>query len=309
MWRVRDLPSSSLDIGVVCESVYTPESEYADLRIMSFDVTTCGTAHLITMVFSDSSIKVKIPALLTPHCSSGIDIFQAYCYDPGASTKWVPLAKGLYFTSCLTQCIHLSGTTILTAGTDGHAVTWPLPEKAYGLSTESQNVISKLMWNHPAKIHQNSSKVMVSQSLDNDTTLVVSGGDDGSLAFLLMRSSPSLTTSPTTSYASPPILINRTHASAVTACALYRHESHITLLTSGNDEWVRQWEITLQNPDTKGEDSSQPVTEDVMKVRRLGKVKTSVADVSSMSVLDTSDGTEGARILVCGVGMEVIRVE
>ncbi|EMD65662.1 hypothetical protein COCSADRAFT_139881 [Bipolaris sorokiniana ND90Pr] len=290
VWRVRDLPSSSLDIGVVCESVYTPESEYADLRIMSFDVTTCGTAHLITMVFSDSSIK-------------------AYCYDPGASTKWVPLAKGLYFTSCLTQCIHLSGTTILTAGTDGHAVTWPLPEKAYGLSTESQNVISKLMWNHPAKIHQNSSKVMVSQSLDNDTTLVVSGGDDGSLAFLLMRSSPSLTTSPTTSYASPPILINRTHASAVTACALYRHESHITLLTSGNDEWVRQWEITLQNPDTKGEDSSQPVTEDVMKVRRLGKVKTSVADVSSMSVLDTSDGTEGARILVCGVGMEVIRVE
>lgn len=180
---------------------------------------------------------------------------------------------------------------------------------ANGLSAESENVISKLAWNHPAKIHQNSSKVMVSQSLDDNITLVVSGGDDGSLAFLLMRSSTSLTTSPTTSYASPPTLVNRTHASAVTACALYRRGSRITLLTSGNDEWVRQWEITVQNPDAKGESSSRPVTEDALKIRRLGKVKTSVADVSSMAVLDTGHGTTCARILICGVGMEVIRVE
>lgn len=197
----------------------------------------------------------------------------------------------------------------MTAGTDGHAVTWPLPDKTHGLSAESPDTISKLTWNNPAKIHQNSSKVMVSESLDNDTTLVVSGGDDGSLAFLLMRSSPSLTASPTTSYASPPILVNRTHASAVTACALYRRGSHITLFTSGNDEWVRQWEITLQDPDAKGESSSRPVTEDALKIRRLGKIKTSVADVSSMAVLDTGDGTTGARILICGVGMEIIRVE
>lgn len=61
VWRIRDLPSSSLDIGVVCESVYTPESEHADLRIMSFDVSTYRTAHIITMVFSDSSIKVRTP--------------------------------------------------------------------------------------------------------------------------------------------------------------------------------------------------------------------------------------------------------
>lgn len=59
------MPLSCLDIGVVCESIYTPESEHADLRIMSFDVTTCGTAHLMTMVFSDSSIKVRVPAPMT----------------------------------------------------------------------------------------------------------------------------------------------------------------------------------------------------------------------------------------------------
>jgi len=59
VWRIQDLPASALDIGVVCEHVYTPESEHADLRLMSFDVITSGSAHTITMVFSDSSIKVS----------------------------------------------------------------------------------------------------------------------------------------------------------------------------------------------------------------------------------------------------------
>lgn len=45
--------------GVVCAHVYEPESEYADLRIMSFDVTMHGPAYIIAMVFSDSSIKVR----------------------------------------------------------------------------------------------------------------------------------------------------------------------------------------------------------------------------------------------------------
>jgi hypothetical protein len=59
VWRVRDLSTSALDVGVVCEHVYTPESEHADLRLMSFDVTKSGTAHTIAMVSSDSSIKVN----------------------------------------------------------------------------------------------------------------------------------------------------------------------------------------------------------------------------------------------------------
>lgn len=57
IWRFRKLPSF-IDIGVVCEFVYPPESEYSDLRIMSFDVTTRSAGYDIVMVFSDSSIKV-----------------------------------------------------------------------------------------------------------------------------------------------------------------------------------------------------------------------------------------------------------
>lgn len=59
VWRVRDLLTSAVDIGVVCEHVFVPESEHADLRLMSFDVITLGSAHTIAMAFSDSSIKVS----------------------------------------------------------------------------------------------------------------------------------------------------------------------------------------------------------------------------------------------------------
>ncbi|KAL1649824.1 WD repeat-containing protein 6 [Didymella pomorum] len=57
-WRVRSLPSSDIDIGVVCEAVYAPESEEQDLRILSFDVACHDDSYTIALVFSDSSVKV-----------------------------------------------------------------------------------------------------------------------------------------------------------------------------------------------------------------------------------------------------------
>jgi WD40 repeat protein len=59
IWRIRQLPAF-LGVGVVCEYAYTPESVHSDLRVMSFDVTKCGTTYLVAMVFSDSSIKVSL---------------------------------------------------------------------------------------------------------------------------------------------------------------------------------------------------------------------------------------------------------
>jgi hypothetical protein len=52
--------------------------------------------------------------------------------------------------------------------------------------------------------------------------------------------------------------------------------------------------------------------EETLTIRRLKKVKTNVADVSSMAVLDGEDAGGGGmvtRVLICGVGMEVVRVE
>jgi hypothetical protein len=54
------------------------------------------------------------------------------------------------------------------------------------------------------------------------------------------------------------------------------------------------------------EASAEP--EDALAIQRLNKIKTNVADVSSMAVLDKSDDATYARVLICGVGMEVIRI-
>jgi len=216
--------------------------------------------------------------------------------------KWQPLAKGLYFTSCLTQCIFLSETRILTAGTDGHAVIWHLP------STTDPAV--GLTWQHPARIHQNSSKVMIFHPVSPETTLIVSCGDDGSLGLILARSTPMhASTKPATSYAFPPMLVNRAHASAVTSGVIVTYGSRIFLLTSGNDEWLRLWEIVLQERGLEVTIANAEEPEDALQIQRLSKVKTNVADVSSMAVLDRNDQMGLARILICGVGMEVMRVE
>jgi WD40 repeat protein len=204
--------------------------------------------------------------------------------------------------------MFLSAEKILTAGTDGHAVVWPLSSDVF---SQNEPNVTPLGWQDPIRIHQNSAKAMVSQRLDSQTTLVVSGGDDGSLAFLLARPNLSSSTpSPAASYASTPILVNRAHSSAVTACAALKQGSKIIVVTSGNDEWVRLWEVVC-NVVSNGTDSTSDgdTGDDKLEINRLAKVKTSVADVSSIAVLDRGDDESGARVLVCGVGMEVLRLE
>ncbi|KAH7078403.1 WD domain-containing protein [Paraphoma chrysanthemicola] len=275
IWRVRKL-SSGLGVGVVCESIYVPESEYSDLRIMSFDAQNRETGYDLAMVFSDSSIKV-------------------YRYNCDAAAKWQTLAKGVYFTSCLTQCMSFNPESLLTIGTDGHAVVWPFP------SAGSTTTISTMSWQQPLQVHQSSSKSMTSCHVDASRELVVSGGDDGSLAILLLDRAWSVA-APATAHVNVPVLLSRTHASAVTACAVVSQNSSHYVLTSGNDQWVRLWQIEISDGDAtmKGGDS-------VIKISRAGKTKTNVADVSSMAVLDTKIGE--AKVLICGVGMEVMRVK
>lgn len=83
-------------------------------------------------------------------------------------------------------------------------------------------------------------------------------------------------------------------------------QERIYVLTSGNDEWVRLWEVALNNT-VNGEDIEGSASVDRITIKKLSKAKTSVADVSSMAVLDSD--SNAARVLLCGVGMEVMRLE
>jgi hypothetical protein len=133
---------------------------------------------------------------------------------------------------------------------------------------------------------------MASHCLDKATKLIVSGGDDGSLAVLLTGG-----TLPNTVFTTPPLLLSRAHASAVTACTVLTQKDRIFILTCGNDQWIRSWEVCIHNGGS---------TVDML---RFSKMKTNVADVSSMAVLQTKEGEAGAKVLICGVGMEVVSVE
>lgn len=187
--------------------------------------------------------------------------------------------------------------SILTAGTDGHAVLWPFLVPF----TEEPKTLT---YHSPTTIHQSSSKTLITHALPNNTgkTLIVSGGDDGTLSFLLAHCTAALANG--VEWSGRPVTVVRMHASAVTACAVLSCNDQTLLITSGNDQWVRMWELFLSDGDGREEGK------DWIEIRRLGRVKTSVADVSSMTVLggDEEKG-EAARVLICGVGMEVIRVE
>ena len=165
------------------------------------------------------------------------------------------------------------------------------------------------------------------------TTLLVSGGDDGSLTFLL--------TAPTMVSAdrlhreddsgdmllNPPVILTRAHASAVTACVAVTHLNRVFVVTSGNDQWVRVWEVVHHAPATTSAlelgselgKELEPAHQDPLTITRVTKAKTNVADVSSMTLLKCrdEDGVAGEgggigvgrtiRVLICGVGMEVFR--
>jgi hypothetical protein len=266
---------------------------------------------------------------------------QMHTYSPTQTPRWRPLAAGIYATSCLTQASLLSRELLVTAGTDGHVVFWPNPEPQVQPQVQEQES-AQLRWGTRLQIHQNNVQTMATHSTSRGV-LLVSGGDDGGLGFVLVRpnasSAPGTAVEQTVSetditgigksvnnassagYAHPPILLPRAHASAVTACAIFtRSETtrdEIFVLTAGNDEWVRLWLVTMNmntpSPSLSSSSSSSSSSSldgdenNAVSVQRLCRCKTSVADVSSMAVLSSDD--IGARVLVCGVGMEVLRVE
>jgi WD40 repeat protein len=225
-------------------------------------------------------------------------------YSPlRVDVRWQAIAQGLYFTSCLTQCVFLDTESLLTVGTDGHTAIWPLSSEGTRLTADSTTLT--LSWQQPVRIHQSSSKTMASHQHDASTKLIVSGGDDGSIAIM-----PLSTTSFKKTYAAAPVLLNRTHASAVTACAIMQQQERTFIVTSGNDQWLRLWEVSVC--DQEGDittPAGNTYDKSISDVRRLGKIKTNVADVSSIAVLEPHQEEGVARVLVCGVGMEVIRLE
>ncbi|KAF2703919.1 WD40 repeat-like protein, partial [Pleomassaria siparia CBS 279.74] len=300
VWRIHILPGS-LGIGVVCVAVCAPESKDVDIRITAFDVLTQDDGFLIALVFSDSTIRMYKNTLSSPKALTS-------------------LSSGVYCTSSLTQCKLLSFNTVLTTGTDGYAVFWPFQlSSSPGTQSTTSSDLEPLIWKHPTRIHQSTSKVLVSLIIDRDTnsTLLISGGDDGSLAFLLTSPAEPTEIDESRIYkpTHPAMILTRAHASAITACVVLVRRSRTFVVTSGNDQWVRIWEIVHRSPSSSSSSLPSEIQDAApLNITRVQKIMTNVADVSSMTLLDSEPGNvigggETTRVLICGVGMEVVRID
>lgn len=232
-------------------------------------------------------------------------------------------------TNCLTQA-HLlvegSSVRLITAATDGYFTLWdltstltPFYEIHYSKlgikpSIRSSSIIpATINCENRYQIHSNTIKTMELVPFSSTDTVVLTGGDDNSLSASLLKTS-STDSSAGTHVAT--VSVPDTHTACVTALKVLNKQfvqtpgSQTTILklivaSSGNDHRVKIWAIEV--------DPSQPVTHGI-SIELLLDRYSSVADISSMGLL-TEPGTScqedpvslnGARLLVCGVGMEML---
>jgi WD40 repeat protein len=166
---------------------------------------------------------------------------------------------------------------LLTTAMDGHVAMWQCLED------------KRLAWLQRRQVHQNAILDSTATTLSDDTTLLLTAGDDNALGLSRIDVKNEIST----------LLIPRAHAAAVTALAVFKYgDDSFYVLSASIDQRVKLWDVRI--------DVTVPGVED-MQVRKVQNVFSSVADVSSMALLRLEDGSTG--VLVCGVGMDVWRLE
>jgi len=212
------------------------------------------------------------------------------------------MAGGSYTSSCLTQCCSFAGM-VVTSGTDGYIASWPLP---FRVSEDNNDLLSpstqSVVWEHRVKIHQNSQKTLVAHKLSSTTTLLASGGDDGSLGLVLASAED-----PEADPFSLALVVPRAHAAAISAAVVWSPPGVILMLTAGNDQWVTMWQLISLPPvghqhGSKKNGKLEP--HDRLNVYKMCRMRTNIADVSDMAILKVNDYL--CKVVIVGVGMEIL---
>ena len=243
-----------------------PRSGGSDLRIMGFNA-------------SQRVVDGRGDAFDVTMAYSDSSIKQWF-YSSGT---WTLQASGDYLTACLSQVLLFSSQSgistskqILTTATDGHVASWRLDGS------------EKLGWQQRHKIHQNAILDESVHYLSDGSALLVTAGDDNGIGLSRVSADGEIAT----------LLIPRAHAAAVTALAVHKASNdHFCVASASIDQRVKLWEVRV--------DVARQGTESI-EVYKVQNVYTSVADVSSVAVLQLNDGATG--FLVCGVGMDVWRL-
>ncbi|KAJ5925273.1 hypothetical protein N7454_007912 [Penicillium verhagenii] len=313
VWGVRWVPS--FGVATILAAVCPKDDPDSELRITSFDVVDIAdegeeSGFLLCLTLSNSTIKI-------------------FHYSPHQNHSFTLLARGKYMTNCLTQCrfvVQDSSVKLMTAATDGYFTLWDLTDtlqpfytiessflKVQGRLESSTISPGEITCEDRHQVHSNSIKAMELIPLSETTTMVLSGGDDNSLAISLLRSSPHPTTESDTTIST--ISIPDAHAASVTTIKVLSQTSsqvkntgagtdtvNIIVASSGNDHRVKIWSISAS---VSGSSSGS------LEAHFLQDKYSPVADISSMCLVRGGVNSEDhvdTTLLVGGVGVELLKI-
>lgn len=229
-------------------------------------------------------------------------------------------------SNCLTQARFVqkeSSMGLITTSTDGHFTFWnltPVLDQFYTITPSTLSLKQPIpAIEAPAiiscesryQIHSNSIKSVELAHVSDSTSLIVAGGDDNALTFSLLDAA--LTNSEIGDTRVHTVTISDAHAASVTTVKIIEQHNtsrvegeggdamvDLTVASSGNDHRVKVWSVRV--------DMAKDGV-DVIQIRNLVDHYSPVADISSLDIVRGETETEAAvKLLVCGVGMEMVKV-
>lgn len=344
IWKIN-FGVSVVGVGTVFQAALPKHATASDLRITNFEVVFVSGRHK-----DDSSCDLDYFLIHVAYSNSMIRVFK-YTNDQTSSpeNRFQLLGQGFYNTTCLTNISGLRGCFpwFLTASTNGAVTIWPDLDHR-GKTQESPSLLS-LTTEH--FIHQNAILALHTVSVAPNHHLLLTGGDDNALGITLIREgalgSVLLThsnddnnnnnnTSPLPKFRT--LLMPKAHVAAITALEILESRRQagllvLTVISTGNDQRVKIWRITVDvdqlpsgdHSTSMGADLFGPEILDAIDVQLVREVWTDVADVSSVIVIPDADATvdstgsldsveagnnrRSKRLLIAGIGMEMIRID
>ncbi len=290
VWRIRLVPL--IGLGVICEAVCPKVTESSDLRIMDFDVAATShtemdpeaSAYLLTMAYSDSSLRL-------------------FLYQSWRKQKFTNVFNGSCGSNCLTQARFLGSIQgneqyVCTASTNGRVDLWLLGTKQF-VQQAPPLFEEAPQWKKPLVNHASSVKCSDVLDLSPTESLIISGGDGGSVAFTYVRYSQQASRNSLAECNST--MIRHYHASAVTGLKGIRvkqahAEASLLFASVGNDQRLKLSKIRIDER-THGPPDIGYVT--------LADVYTNVGDAAALEQFDDEDGR---WLLVAGIGTETWRI-